>query len=54
MWIVSHETTYDVVMISTIIVSTVGVIWASRKMEQARKAGKIRYIGKVRIDHEPK
>lgn len=46
--------TYDIVMISLIVVSTAGVVWASVKLEQARKAGKIRYIGKVRIDNEPK
>jgi hypothetical protein len=45
---------YDAVMITLTVVGTVGAVWASVKLEQARKAGKIRYIGKVRIDNEPK
>ena len=47
-------TLYDVTIIALIVVCFGGVIWASAKMEEARKAGKIRYIGKVRIDDESK
>jgi hypothetical protein len=45
---------YDVVIISAIVVSMAGIIWATRKMDQAAKKGWIRYRGQIRIDNEPK
>jgi hypothetical protein len=39
---------YDVTMIALIVVSTAGVIWASRKINKAAKEGKLRVIGIVR------
>lgn len=45
---------YNFVVLGVIVVSLIGIVWASAKMEKARKDGKIRYHGKVRIDDEPK
>ena len=41
---------YDIVMISLIVGLTAGSIWASLKISKASKEGKIRYMGKVRIE----
>jgi hypothetical protein len=41
---------YDIVMVSLIVVGVAGSVWASYKINQAAKAGKIRYIGKVKIE----
>jgi hypothetical protein len=42
-------TLYDVVITSLIVVGLGLSAWASFEMEKARKAGKIRYIGRVRV-----
>jgi hypothetical protein len=42
-------TLYDVVITLLIVVGLGLSAWASLEMEKARKAGKIRYIGRVRI-----
>lgn len=41
---------YDILMIASIVSMTTAALWASRKISQAVKDGKIRYIGKVKSD----
>jgi hypothetical protein len=40
---------YNIFIITLMIVGIGGTLWASIELEQARKTGKIRVIGKVRI-----
>ena len=41
---------YDIVMVTLIAASTIGGVWASLKINKAAREGKIRYIGKVKIE----
>jgi hypothetical protein len=38
---------YDIIIWTAMVLAIGGTIWASVKIERARRAGKIRYIGKV-------
>jgi hypothetical protein len=40
---------YNIVIGGLMAIGIVGSIWATVRIEQARKAGKIRYIGKTKI-----
>lgn len=40
---------YDIIIASLISISTVGMVWASLKINKAAREGKIRCIGKVKI-----
>lgn len=45
---------YDIVMTALIVGLTAGSIWTTLKINKAVKEGRIRYLGKVRIERQRK
>ena len=41
---------YEIIMTGLSVTAATGSIWASLKISKAAKEGRIRYIGKVRIE----
>jgi len=42
-------TFYDIIIVTAMVLAIALTIYASRKIEQARREGKIQYYGKTRI-----